>query len=37
VRDTERGFGVTGALGMWLAGAALRLRPGAERPVRHHA
>jgi hypothetical protein len=33
VRDTERGFGITGALGMWLAGAALRLRPGAARPV----
>ncbi|MET3393363.1 hypothetical protein ABIC33_004030 [Variovorax sp. 1140] len=37
VRDTERGFGVTGALGMWLAGVALRLRPGSAPPVRHHA
>jgi len=39
VRDTERGFGITGALGMWLAGAMLRLRPGAARPVqrRHQA
>lgn len=35
VRDTERGFGITGAAGMWLAGVALRLRPGAARPVRH--
>lgn len=33
VRDTERGFGVTGALGMYLAGLALRLRPGAARPM----
>lgn len=29
VRDTERGFGITGAVGMYLAGLALRLRPGA--------
>jgi len=36
VRDTERGFGVTGALGMWIAGVALRLRPGATRPVQQH-
>jgi hypothetical protein len=36
VRDTERGFGVTGALGMWIAGVALRLRPGAARPVQQH-
>ncbi|OAK64814.1 hypothetical protein A3K87_13430 [Variovorax paradoxus] len=35
VRDTERGFGITGAAGMWLAGVALRLRPGATRPLRH--
>ena len=27
VRAIERGFGVTGALGMWCAGAALRLAP----------
>lgn len=33
VRDTERGFGITGAAGMWFAGLALRLRPGAARPV----
>lgn len=33
VRDTERGFGITGALGMYLAGVALRLRPGRARPV----
>ena len=33
VRDTERGFGVTGALGMYAAGLALRLRPGSARPV----
>jgi ATP-dependent exoDNAse (exonuclease V) beta subunit len=29
VRDTERGFGITGAIGMLAAGLALRLRPGA--------
>ncbi len=29
VRDTERGFGITGAIGMWVAGLALRLRSGA--------
>ena len=33
VRNTERGFGITGALGMYLAGMALRLRPGAARPM----
>ncbi|WP_431109974.1 hypothetical protein [Variovorax paradoxus] len=33
VRNTERGFGITGALGMYLAGLALRLRPGAARPM----
>jgi hypothetical protein len=33
VRDTERGFGITGALGMFVAGLALRLRPGSARPV----
>jgi hypothetical protein len=33
VRDTERGFGVTGALGMYVAGLALRLRPGSARPL----
>jgi hypothetical protein len=33
VRDTERGFGITGALGMFAAGLALRLRPGSARPV----
>lgn len=33
VRDTERGFGVTGALGMYAVGLALRLRPGAAPPM----
>lgn len=33
VRDVERGFGITGAVGMYLAGLALRLRPGAAHPT----